>query len=55
MAVIVDKSVEYDAHTRHINVLNMTVKVEGQLRGAIRLKRFPRRTEESLCGLVSAF
>ena len=55
MALIVNKSVEYDAHTRHIIVLNMTVKLEDQLRGAIRLKHFPRRTDECLCGLVSAF
>ena len=42
--------VEYDADTRHILVLNRTLKLEDQLRGAIRLKQFSLRTEETYVG-----
>jgi integron integrase len=42
--------VGYDAHTRHISVLNMTMKLEDQLRGAIRLKQYSYRTEETYVG-----
>jgi hypothetical protein len=37
----------YDAYTRHISVLNMTMKLEDPLRGAIRLKQYSYRTEET--------
>jgi hypothetical protein len=39
--------VGYDAYTRHINALNMTMKLDVPLRGAIRLKQYSYRTEET--------
>jgi integron integrase len=50
MCVKANKNVAYDADARHMLLLNMTAKLEDQLRGAIRLKQYSLRTEESYVG-----
>ena len=50
MRVLVNGFVEYDADARHGGGNNMTGKPEDQLRGAIRLRQFSHRMEETCAG-----
>ena len=45
-----NRNVDYDAPARRILVFNMNEKLEDQLRGAIRLKHFSLKTEETYGG-----
>ena len=47
MRVLVNRFVGYDADARHRRCKNMNLKLEDQLRGALRLKQFSCRAEEA--------
>ena len=50
-----NNNVGFRALVRGISCKNINMKLEDQLRGAIRLKHFSRRTEESYVGWYRSF